>query len=120
MIDLKDKDIDQIKEILLSKDPDKIGPLAKNMLAKVWPLVVQWQLRNEAQRSTHYLGQLSEAIEAYNKINLSIESDVNNKAIQLLRDLYDLQNGPPLIRYEKEYNKTINEVGQFLAEHDCN
>ena len=38
------------------------------------------------------------------------------KAIDLLRDLAELQNGSPLVRYEKEWNKTMEEVWDFINE----
>lgn len=37
------------------------------------------------------------------------------EAMKLLRDLADLQNGAPLMRYETEYNKTFKEVIEFLT-----
>jgi len=40
------------------------------------------------------------------------------EALRLLRDLYDLQNGPPLIRYEKEFNKAMSEISNFLKQHE--
>jgi|TARA_B110000908_G_C10187780_1_gene418887 cobalamin biosynthesis Co2+ chelatase CbiK len=39
------------------------------------------------------------------------------EAIRLLTDLAELQNGTPLIRYEDEYNKTMDEVWDFIAEY---
>jgi hypothetical protein len=36
------------------------------------------------------------------------------KAIKLLRDLADLQNGAPLERHRKEWEQTMNEVYEFL------
>jgi hypothetical protein len=37
-----------------------------------------------------------------------------NKAISLLRDLADLQNGAPLEQHRKEWEQTMNEVYEFL------
>lgn len=39
-----------------------------------------------------------------------------NEAVRLLRDLADLQNGAPLVKYEKEWNATMEEVYSFLNE----
>ena len=36
------------------------------------------------------------------------------ESIKLLRDLADLQNGPPLEQHRKEWEKTMNEVYEFL------
>ena len=37
-----------------------------------------------------------------------------NKAIKLLRDLADLQNGAPLEQHRTEWEQTMNEVYEFL------
>jgi hypothetical protein len=37
-------------------------------------------------------------------------------AIRLLRDLADLQNGPPLEQHRKEWEATMEEVYKFLSE----
>ena len=37
------------------------------------------------------------------------------EAMRLLRELADLQNGAPLMRYEAEYNQTFKEVTEFLV-----
>lgn len=41
------------------------------------------------------------------------------EAIRLLRDLADLQNGPPLIRDEEEWGNTMKEVYVFLNEKEA-
>ena len=41
------------------------------------------------------------------------------QALTLLRDLADMQNGAPLIRYEKEYNELIKQVYDFLNDHEA-
>jgi hypothetical protein len=40
------------------------------------------------------------------------------QAIELLRDLADLQNGAPLERYREEWEKTIKDVYNFLEKHE--
>lgn len=40
------------------------------------------------------------------------------KAIKLLRDLADLQNGPPLETYLEEWEKTMKEVYDFLGKYE--
>ena len=40
------------------------------------------------------------------------------KAVSLLRDLADLQNGSPLVAYEKEWRKTMDDIYTFLNEHE--
>lgn len=40
------------------------------------------------------------------------------KVLFLLRDLTELQNGAPLIRYEKEYNEVMEKVEQMLMKYD--
>lgn len=37
-----------------------------------------------------------------------------NRAIELLRDLADIQNGPPLVQYEKQWNEIMENVYEFL------
>ncbi len=39
-------------------------------------------------------------------------------AIRLLRDLSDLQNGPPLEQHRTEWEQTMHEVATFLNEND--
>ena len=39
-------------------------------------------------------------------------------SLKLLRDLADLQNGPPLVREEEEWNETITSVYDFLEQHE--
>jgi len=41
-------------------------------------------------------------------------SEELDKSVGLLRDLSDLQNGPPLTRYRDEWEKTMAEVHAFL------
>jgi len=36
------------------------------------------------------------------------------KSIELLRELAELQNGPPLVAYEKEWNTTIEKCWNFI------
>lgn len=45
---------------------------------------------------------------------------VNQEALRLLRDLADLQNGPPLERYREEWERTMKEVYAFLEKYECN
>ena len=39
------------------------------------------------------------------------------RALNLLTNLAELQNGAPLVRYEEEYNKTMDEVWDFISEY---
>lgn len=41
-----------------------------------------------------------------------------DKALTLLRDLHDLQNGPGLERDREEWEKVMKEVGEFLEKHE--
>ena len=36
------------------------------------------------------------------------------EAIRLLTDLAELQNGAPLVTYEKQWNKTMEDVWEFI------
>jgi len=36
------------------------------------------------------------------------------ESLRIMRDLAEHQNGPPLIKHEEEYNKTMKEVWDFL------
>jgi hypothetical protein len=40
---------------------------------------------------------------------------INKKSVNLLSDLADLQNGPPLVRDEKKHNKTMSDVWSLLS-----
>ena len=42
------------------------------------------------------------------------------RSIELLTELAELQNGPPLVRYEKEWNKTMEEVWDFINDYNTN
>jgi hypothetical protein len=48
-------------------------------------------------------------------INLQLK-----EAIRLLRDLAELQNGSPLVTYEKEWNKTMEDVWEFIDDYNTN
>jgi hypothetical protein len=39
-------------------------------------------------------------------------------AIELLRDLADIQNGPPLATYEKQWNEIMEKVYTFLNKYE--
>lgn len=49
---------------------------------------------------------------------LAEERKRHEKGLKLLRDLADLQNGAPLITYEKEWTETMNEIYTFLKENE--
>ena len=40
--------------------------------------------------------------------------DTLAKSVELLTDLAELQNGPPLVAYEKQWNTTMEEVWDFI------
>ena len=40
------------------------------------------------------------------------------RALKLLRDLADLQNGPPLEKYRKQWDETMELVYNFLATYE--
>ena len=42
------------------------------------------------------------------------------EAVRLLTDLAELQNGSPLVRYEKEWNKTMEDVWEFINNYNTN
>lgn len=48
-------------------------------------------------------------------INLQLK-----EAVRLLRDLAELQNGSPLATYEKEWNKTMEDVWEFIDDYNTN
>jgi hypothetical protein len=39
-------------------------------------------------------------------------------ALRLLRELTDIQNGPPLESYRDEWEDLMEEIYNFLAEHE--
>jgi len=63
-------------------------------------------------------------IEYYEKNELkvskkdAIDNETFQLALQLLRNLHDLQNGVPLERYKDEWETTMNEIDEFLGEHE--
>ena len=48
-------------------------------------------------------------------INLELK-----EAVGLLTDLAELQNGSPLVTYEKQWNKTMKEVWDFIDYYNTN
>ncbi len=44
--------------------------------------------------------------------------DFFNKALILLRELANIQNGPPLVQDEKEWAEIMDKVYTFLKEHE--
>ncbi len=47
------------------------------------------------------------------KVKLQAELD---KALKALRNLHDVQNGPPLLRHEKTWQAAYDEAGNVLEE----
>ena len=41
-----------------------------------------------------------------------------DKSIELLRELAELQNGPPLFTYEKQWNQTMEDVWEFIHNYE--
>ena len=48
-------------------------------------------------------------------INLELK-----EAVGLLTNLAELQNGSPLVTYEKQWNKTMKEVWDFIDYYNTN
>jgi hypothetical protein len=44
--------------------------------------------------------------------------EIREKGLDLLRQLVDLQNGPPLARYEDEWVTVVADVHEFLKQHE--
>ena len=42
------------------------------------------------------------------------------RSVELLKDLAELQNGPPLVTYEKQWNTTMEEVWDFINAYESN
>ena len=40
------------------------------------------------------------------------------RSIELLTELAELQNGPPLVRYEKQWNETMENVWEFIHNYE--
>lgn len=40
------------------------------------------------------------------------------ECMELLRNLADLQNGPPLIKYEQEHNEIMQKIYEFLEKYE--
>lgn len=40
------------------------------------------------------------------------------RSIELLTELADLQNGPPLVKYEKQWNETMENVWEFIHNYE--
>lgn len=45
-------------------------------------------------------------------------AEIVRHAPRLLRDLHDLQNGPPLEKYREEWEATMQKIGDFLEKHE--
>lgn len=54
------------------------------------------------------------------EMNLESVASTLEDALQLLRSLHDLQNGPPLIRDRKEYHEVMGKVADFLKMNESN
>lgn len=52
-------------------------------------------------------------LEIHMPVIRAIESSL--EACQLLRELYDLQNGPPLEKYHLAWENVMTEAGELLA-----
>ncbi len=40
------------------------------------------------------------------------------EAVRLLTDLAELQNGSPIVTYEKQWNKTMGDVWEFIDNYN--
>jgi len=40
------------------------------------------------------------------------------RSIELLTELAELQNGPPLVKYEKQWNETMENVWEFIHNYE--
>ena len=47
-----------------------------------------------------------------------MKDELFKEALRLLQDLADIQNGPPRVQDDGEWNKLINQVYDFLNEHE--
>lgn len=45
-------------------------------------------------------------------------AEIVRQAPRLLRDLHDIQNGPPLERDREEWEEVMRRVGDFLNQHE--
>ena len=62
-------------------------------------------------------------IEYQEQVNVPLGSVSNSlfiDSMKLLRDLAELQNGAPLIKFEKDFNTTMDSVWNFLDENEIN
>ncbi len=41
-----------------------------------------------------------------------------DRSIELLTELAELQNGPPLVKYEKQWNQTMEDVWEFIHNYE--
>ena len=49
-----------------------------------------------------------------------IMKDTLARSVELLTDLAELQNGPPLVTHEKQWNTTMEEVWDFINAYESN
>lgn len=49
---------------------------------------------------------------------MNTNTDKFTEALQLLRNLADIQNGPPLVTVEKEWDEIMTNVYNFLEAHE--
>ncbi len=59
--------------------------------------------------------ELEEQLEALQEEKNRLQREKDDLLL-ILRDLHDEQNGPPLIKYEKEWQATMNRAKKLLRE----
>lgn len=48
--------------------------------------------------------------------NVKDDTEMLKRAVAILSDLYDLQNGPPLVQYREQWEEVMARADKFLTE----
>lgn len=73
----------------------------------------RFEYNEEVGYSTEFCGPLCDGIHSGKRIGKSELGD----ALDALRQLYDVQNGPPLIKYEKDWTEAMELTKTILQKH---
>jgi hypothetical protein len=90
---------------------DKLHEILNNVILKasrkdIAVTKIRKIIESQVFAKTHIIER---AFEVFNR------KHIFDLAVKLLKDLYDLQNGPPLPTYTDDYNKTMDEIDKFLT-----
>lgn len=93
--------------------------------------IVNDALEHSPEIVQHYVSELRQLVESQKRtqikalkkirelsVDVGLLSADRKLALELLRELADLQNGPPLIKHQDEWNQAMLKIWPFLEEHE--